>query len=65
MNRLPSSATPMACSAKALNLIEKRTQNHEEMKAQNREVIDYVKEHVNPGIQEYRKSVTAVGEYGA
>ncbi len=65
MNRLPSSASALACSAHALNLIEKRTLNHEEMKALNREVIDYFKEHVNPGFLEYRKSVTAGGDYGA
>ncbi|EHU5645235.1 putrescine aminotransferase [Salmonella enterica] len=65
MNRLPSSASALACSAHALNLIEKRTLNHEEMKALNREVIDYFKEHVNPGCLEYRKSVTAGGDYGA
>lgn len=35
------------------------------MKALNREVIDYFKEHVNPGFLEYRKSVTAGGDYGA
>ncbi|ENC1111295.1 putrescine aminotransferase, partial [Escherichia coli] len=49
MNRLPSSASALACSAHALNLIEKRTLDHEEMKALNREVIEYFKEHVNPG----------------
>ncbi|WP_248638462.1 putrescine aminotransferase [Citrobacter koseri] len=65
MNRLPSSASALACSAHALNLIEKRTLDHEEMKALNREVIDYFKEHVNPGFLEYRKSVTAGGDYGA
>ncbi|ETJ39787.1 YgjG protein, partial [human gut metagenome] len=43
-------------SAHALNLIEKRTLDHEEMKALNREVIEYFKEHVNPGFLEYRKS---------
>lgn len=48
LNRLPSSASALACSAHALNLIEKRTLDHEEMKALNREVIDYFKEHVNP-----------------
>ncbi|WP_223228883.1 hypothetical protein, partial [Salmonella enterica] len=37
MNRLPSSASAMASSAHALNLIEKRTQNQEEKKALNRE----------------------------
>jgi len=46
-------------------LIEKRTLDHEEMKQLNREVIDYFKEHVNPGFLEYRKSVTAGGDYGA
>ncbi len=35
------------------------------MKALNREVIEYFKEHVNPGFLEYRKSVTAGGDYGA
>ncbi|VFS02974.1 putrescine--2-oxoglutarate aminotransferase [Citrobacter koseri] len=65
LNRLPSSASALACSAHALNLIEKRTLDHEEMKALNREVIDYFKEHVNPGFLEYRKSVTAGGDYGA
>ncbi|EJN7995880.1 putrescine aminotransferase [Escherichia coli] len=65
MNRLPSSASALACSAHALNLIEKRTLDHEEMKALNREVIEYFKEHVNPGFLEYRKSVTAGGDYGA
>lgn len=35
------------------------------MKQLNREVIDYFKEHVNPGFLEYRKSVTAGGDYGA
>ncbi|EHC99346.1 Putrescine aminotransferase [Salmonella enterica subsp. enterica serovar Urbana str. R8-2977] len=64
LNRLPSSASALACSAHALNLIEKRTLNHEEMKALNREVIDYFKEHVNPGFLEYRKSVTAGGNTG-
>lgn len=49
MNRLPSSASALACTAHALNLIEKRTLDHEEMKQLNREVIDYFKEHVNPG----------------
>lgn len=49
LNRLPSSASALACSAHALNLIEKRTLDHEEMKALNREVIEYFKEHVNPG----------------
>ncbi|MGK3717344.1 FKBP-type peptidyl-prolyl cis-trans isomerase N-terminal domain-containing protein, partial [Escherichia coli] len=34
-------------------------------KALNREVIEYFKEHVNPGFLEYRKSVTAGGDYGA
>ncbi|EHC61796.1 Putrescine aminotransferase [Salmonella enterica subsp. enterica serovar Minnesota str. A4-603] len=34
------------------------------MKALNREVIDYFKEHVNPGFLEYRKSVTAGGPAG-
>ena len=48
MNRLPSSASALACTAHALNLIEKRTLDHEEMKQLNREVIDYFKEHVNP-----------------
>lgn len=48
LNRLPSSASALACSAHALNLIEKRTLDHEEMKALNREVIEYFKEHVNP-----------------
>lgn len=65
MNRLPSSASALACTAHALNLIEKRTLDHEEMKQLNREVIDYFKEHVNPGFLEYRKSVTAGGDYGA
>ena len=65
MNRLPSSASALACTAHALNLIEKRTLDHEEMKQLNREVIDYFKEHVNPGLLEYRKSVTAGGDYGA
>ncbi|EHC4375506.1 aspartate aminotransferase family protein [Escherichia coli] len=65
LNRLPSSASALACSAHALNLIEKRTLDHEEMKALNREVIEYFKEHVNPGFLEYRKSVTAGGDYGA
>ncbi len=65
LNRLPSSASALACSAHALNLIEKRTLDHEEMKELNREVIDYFKEHVNPGFLEYRKSVTAGGDYGA
>ncbi|MDU5731185.1 MAG: aspartate aminotransferase family protein [Citrobacter freundii] len=65
MNRLPSSASALACSAHALNLIEKRTLDHEEMKSLNREVIEYFKEHVNPGFLEYRKSVTAGGDYGA
>ncbi len=65
MNRLPSSASALACSAHALNLIEKRTLDHEEMKALNREVREYFKEHVNPGFLEYRKSVTAGGDYGA
>ena len=36
LNRLPSSASALACSAHALNLIEKRTLDHEEMKALNR-----------------------------
>ena len=62
LNRLPSSASALACSAHALNLIEKRTLDHEEMKSLNREVIEYFKEHVNPGFLEYRKSVTAGGE---
>ncbi|MDO1920468.1 putrescine aminotransferase, partial [Escherichia coli] len=31
----------------------------------NREEIEYFKEHVNPGFLEYRKSVTAGGDYGA
>ncbi|STH70065.1 putrescine--2-oxoglutarate aminotransferase [Escherichia coli] len=35
------------------------------MKALNRELIEYFKEHVNPGFLEYRKSVTAGGDYGA
>ncbi|PLL71090.1 putrescine aminotransferase, partial [Klebsiella pneumoniae] len=35
LNRLPSSASALACSAHALNLIEKRTLDHEEMKALN------------------------------
>ncbi len=35
------------------------------MKALNREVIEYFKEHVNPGFLEYRKSVTAGGDHGA
>ncbi len=65
MNRLPSSASALACSAHALNLIEKRTLDHEEMKALNQEVREYFKEHVNPGFLEYRKSVTAGGDYGA
>jgi len=65
LNRLPSSASALACTAHALNLIEKRTLDHEEMKQLNREVIDYFKEHVNPGFLEYRKSVTAGGDYGA
>jgi putrescine aminotransferase len=65
LNRLPSSASALACSAHALNLIEKRTLDHEEMKSLNREVIEYFKEHVNPGFLEYRKSVTAGGDYGA
>lgn len=65
LNRLPSSASATACSAHALNLIEKRTLDHEEMKSLNREVIEYFKEHVNPGFLEYRKSVTAGGDYGA
>ncbi|MEX7614738.1 putrescine aminotransferase, partial [Klebsiella pneumoniae] len=56
MNRLPSSASALACSAHALNLIEKRTLDHEEMKALNQEVREYFKEHVNPGFLEYRKS---------
>ncbi len=64
MNRLPSSASALACSAHALNLIEKRTLDHEEMKALNQEVREYFKEHVNP-VLEYRKSVTAGGDYGA
>ncbi len=50
LNRLPSSASALACSAHALNLIEKRTLI-EEMKALNREVIEYFKEHVNPGFR--------------
>ncbi|SFR13997.1 diamine aminotransferase apoenzyme [Enterobacter sp. kpr-6] len=65
LNRLPSSASALACSAHALNLIEKTTLDHEEMKQLNREVIEYFKEHVNPGFLEYRKSVTAGGDYGA
>ncbi len=64
MNRLPSSASALACSAHALNLIEKRTLNHEEMKALNREVIDYFKEHVNPGFLEYR-NLYRRRDYGA
>jgi putrescine aminotransferase len=35
------------------------------MKALNQEVREYFKEHVNPGFLEYRKSVTAGGDYGA
>lgn len=65
LNRLPSSASALACSAHALNLIEKRKLDHEEMKELNREVREYFKEHVNPGFLEYRKSVTAGGDYGA
>ena len=65
MNRLPNSASALACTAHALNLIEKRTLSHEEMKSLNREVIDYFQQHVNPGFLEYRKSVTAGGDYGA
>ena len=65
MNRLPNSASALACTAHALNLIEKRTLTHEEMKALNREVHDYFQQHVNPGFLEYRKSVTAGGDYGA
>ena len=65
MNRLPSSASALACTAHALNIIEKQTLDHDEMKQLNREVIDYFKEHVNPGFLEYRKSVTAGGDYGA
>ena len=65
MNRLPSSASALACSAHALNLIDKRTLDHEEMKSLNQEVREYFKEHVNPGFLAYRKSVTAGGDYGA
>ena len=65
LNRLPSSASALACSAHALNLIEKRTLDHEEMKSLNQEVREYFKEHVNPGFLAYRKSVTAGGDYGA
>lgn len=65
MNRLPSSASALACSAHALNLIEKQSLSHDEMKALNQEVREYFKEHVNPGFLEYRKSVTAGGDYGA
>ncbi|MDU6925250.1 putrescine aminotransferase [Franconibacter helveticus] len=65
MNRLPNSASALACTAHALNLIEKQTLSHEEMKTLNREVHDYFQQHVNPGFLEYRKSVTAGGDYGA
>ncbi|WP_249226274.1 putrescine aminotransferase [Entomohabitans teleogrylli] len=65
MNRLPSGASALACTAHALNIIEKTTLNHEEMKALNRETIENFQQHVNPGFLEYRKSVTAGGDYGA
>ena len=65
LNRLPSSASALACTAHALNLIEKRTLDHEAMKQLNRSVIDYFKEHVNPGFLDYRKSVTGGGDSGA
>lgn len=65
MNRLPTSASALACTAHALNIIEKKSLNHEEMKALNREVIESFQQHVNPGFLEYRKSVTAGGDYGA
>ncbi|NIF58482.1 putrescine aminotransferase [Enterobacter sp. Ap-916] len=65
LNRLPSSASALACTAHALNIIEKKSLSHEEMKALNREVVDSFQQHVNPGFLEYRKSVTAGGDYGA
>ena len=65
MNRLPSGASALACTAHALNIIEKTTLDHEEMKELNREVRDYFQQHVNPGFLDYRKSVTAGGDYGA
>ncbi|MGC0191174.1 putrescine aminotransferase, partial [Klebsiella pneumoniae] len=49
MNRLPSSASALACSAHALNLIEKRTLDHEEMKARNQGGREYLRGHGNPG----------------
>ncbi len=65
MNRLPFGASALACTAHALNIIEKKTLTHEEMKALNREVTEGFQQHINPGFLEYRKSVTAGGDYGA
>lgn len=65
MSRTNVVLNPLECTQQALNWIEKKSLTHDEMVALNKEVLSNFREYVNPGFLEYRKSVTAGGDYGA
>ncbi|KAA9000489.1 putrescine aminotransferase [Affinibrenneria salicis] len=64
MSRSHEVLTPLECTQRALQWIGKENLTHDEMVSLNQEVLHNFREYVNPGFTEYRKSVTAGGDYG-
>ncbi|MFC3914205.1 putrescine aminotransferase [Pseudaeromonas sharmana] len=58
-------SSTLALSRQALELIGKTQLNAEETRWLNEQTISGFREHINPGFLEYRKSVTAGGQFAA
>ena len=60
-----STASTLALSRQALDIISKKQLTHDEASWLNEQTISGFRNHVNPGFLEYRKSVTAGGQFAA